>query len=209
MAEEDALAGLKVGVIVRPPDGGALDCLEGFARILQGQGYLVRGLVQRNAPTAQACACTMTLVDIHCGQEYRISQDLGAGSTCCRVDTNAVAEASAVLRQALGAELDLMVVNKFGKLEAQGLGLADEMLSAMAQGIPLLTSVEPQVLDRWRDFTGGIAAELAPTCGSLMRWWEDVRPRGVPRSSRLLRAAQQNAGDGQPFQRIEPIPEMS
>lgn len=208
MAEDDALAGLKVGVIVRPSDGGALDCLEGFARILQGQGYFVRGLVQRNAPTAEVCACAMTLVDIHSGCEYRISQDLGAGSTCCRVDTNAVAEASAVLRTAVGSETDLIVVNKFGKLEAQGLGLADEMLTAMAQGIPLLTSVEPQILERWRAFTGGIAAELAPTCGSLMRWWEEARPRGLPRSSRLVRSIQDEART-QPFQRIEPIPEIS
>ena len=208
MAEDEALIGLKVGVIVRPSEGGALDCLEGFARILQGQGYLVRGLVQRNAPTAEACACAMTLVDVHGGREFRISQDLGAGSTCCRVDTAAVAEASSILREALNSETDLMVVNKFGKLEAQGLGLADEMLTAMAQGIPLLTSVEPQILERWREFTGGIATELAPNCGGLMRWWEDVRPRGLPRSSRMIRSMQDEARV-QPFQRIEPIPEIS
>lgn len=208
MAEDDALAGVKIGVIVRPPDGGALDCLEGFARIIQGQGYLTRGLVQRNAPIAEACACTMTLVDLHSNREYRISQDLGSGSTCCRVDTSAVAEAGSVLRQAMASETDLIVVNKFGKLEAQGLGLADEMLAIMAQGIPLLTSVEPPLLERWRDFTGGLAVELPPACGTLMRWWEEVRPRGVPRSSRMLRAAQDN-GETQPFQRIEPIPEIS
>ncbi|MBI3446731.1 MAG: DUF2478 domain-containing protein, partial [Magnetospirillum sp.] len=122
MSEEEFLTSVKIGVVVRPPDGDALDCLEGFARIIQGQGYLVRGLVQRNAPSTPACACAMTLVDLSSNRQFQISQDLGAGSTCCRVDTSAVAEASSVLRQALACESDLIVVNKFGKLEAQGLG---------------------------------------------------------------------------------------
>ncbi|MBI3446795.1 MAG: DUF2478 domain-containing protein, partial [Magnetospirillum sp.] len=82
------------------------------------------------------------------------------------------------------------------------------MLAVMAQGLPLLTSVEAPLLERWREFTGGLGVELSPTCGTLMRWWEDVRPRGVPRSSRHLRAAQDKE-PYQPFQRIEPIPEIS
>ncbi len=205
MAENISAPQLKIGVIVRPADSCVPDSMEGFARILQGQGYLVKGLIQRNSVSTGGCACTMTLVDVENGQQFRISQDLGTGSTCCRIDTQAVAEASSVLRRAVEAETDLLIVNKFGKLESQGRGMVDEILAAVAQGIPLLTSVEAPLLDRWREFTGGLAEELTPGCGALMRWWDDVRPRGVPRSSRLLRAAQ----DNQPFQRMEPIPETS
>ncbi|EME71468.1 hypothetical protein H261_03628 [Paramagnetospirillum caucaseum] len=208
MAEDDTAPPLKIGVIVRPPDASVPDSMEGFARILQGQGYLVRGLVQRNSAPSGDCACTMTLVDIENGQQFRISQDLGSGSTCCRVDTQAVAEASSVLRRAVEDGTDLLVVNKFGKLESQGRGMVDEILAAVSLGIPLLTSVEAPLLERWREFTGGLAEELTPGCGVLMRWWENVRPRGVPRSSRLLRGLQESAGD-QPFQRMEPVPETS
>jgi nucleoside-triphosphatase THEP1 len=205
MAEDDIAPPLKIGVIVRPTDASAPDSMEGFARILQGQGYLVRGLIQRNSAPSGNCACTMTLVDLENGQQFRISQDLGTGSTCCRVDTQAVAEASSVLRRAVESETDLLIVNKFGKLESQGRGMVDEILTAVSRGIPLLTSVEAPLLERWREFTGGIAEELPPGCGALMRWWDNVRPRGVPRSSRMLRAAQ----DAQPFQRMEPMPETS
>jgi hypothetical protein len=218
MAEDDVPPSLKIGVIVRPPDAGVTDSMEGFARILQGQGYLVRGLVQRNSPAPDSCACTMTLVDILNGQEFRISQDLGTGSVCCRIDTQAIADATSVLRQAVSTETDLLIVNKFGKLESQGHGMVDEMLAAAARGIPLLTSVEAALLERWREFTGGIAEELGPGCGSLLRWWEGVRPRGVPRSVRPWPQGRRD-GDGrdeapapsddQPFQRMEPIPETS
>lgn len=205
MAEDDVVPPLKIGAIVRPPDANVPDSMEGFARILQGQGYFVRGLVQRNSASGADCACTMTLVDLDNGQHFRISQDLGSGSTCCRIDTQAVAEASSVLRRAMETETDLLIVNKFGKLESQGQGLMDEILAAVSLGIPLLTSVEAPLLECWRDFTGGVARELSPGCGALMRWWDEIRPRGVPRSSRLLRPIQ----DDQPFQRMEPIPETS
>jgi nucleoside-triphosphatase THEP1 len=205
MAEDIVAPQLKIGAIVRPADSCIPDSMEGFARILQGQGYLVRGLIQRNSGLAGTCACTMTLVDLENGRQFRISQDLGTGSTCCRVDTQAMAEASSVLRQAMETETDLLIINKFGKLETQGRGMVDEILAAAARGIPLLTSVEAPLLDRWREFTGGLAEELTPGCGALLRWWDSIRPRGVPRSSRLLRAAQ----DNQPFQRMEPVPETS
>lgn len=190
MAEDPSATPLKVGVIVRPPEASAPDSMEAFARILQGQGFLVRGLIQRNSALPESCACTKTLVDLENGEVFRISQDLGAGSTCCSVDTQAVAEAASVLRRAMASETDLLVVNKFGKLESQGGGMIDEMLAAVSCGIPLLTSVETPLLGLWREITGGLAEELSPGCGALMRWWDAVRPRGLPRSSRMLRAAQ-------------------
>lgn len=208
-AEYDGPVQMKVGVVVRPPDGSQPDSMEGFARILQGQGYLVRGLVQRNSAPTGDCACSMTLVDLDSGRQFQLSQDLGSGSTGCRVDTQALAEASAVLRTAIESETDLLVVNKFGKLEAQGQGLLDELLAAVSLGIPVLTSVEAALIDHWRSFSGGLAEELSPGCGPLMRWWESVRPRGVARSARVLRYGQQNSEKSQPFQRMEPIPETS
>ena len=203
MAENDGAGPVRAAAIIRPPAGGSVDCLEGFIRILQGQGYVVRGLIQRNDPAASSdCACAMKLVDVGNRQEFKISQDLGQHSEGCRVDTSQLAEASVVLRQALSDKADLVVINKFGKLEAEGRGLADELLTVMASGTPMVTTVEFTLLDRWRDFSGGLAHELAPTCGGLMRWWDDVKPKGLPRG--LRRSEDQGA-----FQRMEPIPETS
>ena len=211
MASDEASGGVKAAAVIRPRGGEIVDCLEGFTRILQGQGYVVRGLIQRNGPDNPACGCTMMLVDLDTSDHYRISQNLGPESTCCRVDTAGFAEASQVLRRAMASDTDLVVVNKFGKLEAQGLGLADEMMAIMAQGIPLITTVEMTSLEIWREFTGGLADELPANCGGLMRWWDGIRPRGLPRAfhnaPRSVAPSVQKAQDA--FQRIEPIPEMS
>ena len=111
----------------------------------------------------------------------------------------------------MAGDTDLIVVNRFGTPEAQGRGLAEEMLAIMALGIPLVTTVESPSLDLWRDFTGGLAGEIPPNCGGLMRWWDSVRPRGLPRAFRQppkpVRATPSE--DQGAFQRIEPIPEIS
>ncbi|MDO8605224.1 MAG: DUF2478 domain-containing protein [Phaeospirillum sp.] len=184
MADEESPDEVKVAAIVRPSGGGVIDCLEGFTRILQGQGYLVRGLIQRVIPENSRCDCTMMLIDLDTRAEYRVSQGLGRQPGCCQVETSGFAEAGHVLRRAMADDTDLIVINKFGQLESQGEGLADEMLAIMSQGIPLITTVEPPSLDRWREFTGGLAGEIPPNCGGLMRWWDGVRPRGLPRAFR-------------------------
>ena len=80
MAIDEALGGVKAAAVIRPHGAGIVDCLEGFTRILQGQGYVVRGLIQRNGPENPACGCTMMLVDLDTSEHYRISQNLGGGS---------------------------------------------------------------------------------------------------------------------------------
>ncbi|TAN64172.1 MAG: DUF2478 domain-containing protein [Magnetospirillum sp.] len=211
MADSESPEDVKAAAIIRPPGSGVIDCLEGFTRILQGQGYLVRGLLQRSPADSPTCDCTMMLIDLDTRMEYRISQDFGPESPCCRVDTSGFAEASHALHRAMAGDTDLIVINKFGKLESQGQGLADEMLAIMSRGIPLITTVEAASLELWRDFTGGRAGEIPPNCGGLMRWWDGVRPRGLPRAFHNTpnHRASPKSDDQGAFQRIEPIPEMS
>ena len=211
MADGESPRGIKAAAVVRPPGSGPIDCLEGFTRILQGQGYLVRGLIQRNAPQSSPCGCTTVLLDLDTRVEYRISQAPGPQATCCQVETSGFTEVSHVLHRAMAADTDLIVVNAFGEMESRGTGLATEMLAIMALGIPLITTVAAPRLESWRDFTGGLAGEISPNCGGLMRWWDGVRPRGLPRA---FRHAPKPARPAAPkpqeaFQRIEPIPEMS
>jgi hypothetical protein len=47
---------------------------------------------------------------------------------------------------------DLVLLNKFGKLEADGDGLAIAFRAALAAGLPLLTSVSPAHEKAWRMF---------------------------------------------------------
>ena len=52
----------------------------------RAEGFKVAGLIQRNGDVGDACACVMELIDLGSGDAIRISQELGAGSSSCRVD---------------------------------------------------------------------------------------------------------------------------
>lgn len=140
-----------------------------FARKLLESGVKVRGLVQETKREAGR-KVAMELVEIDTGQRFSIKQNLGA-SASCQIDTQGVAEATRVLRQALAERPDLVVVNKFGHLESEGQGLAQEMLALMAEGVPVLTTLAPDCLDAWETLTGGLAVVLPADEQALMAWW--------------------------------------
>ena len=136
-------------------------------------GRDVRGLLMRYDGDPSQCACAMLLVDVATGDEYPVSQALGAGSASCRVDPQGFARASQVLRDALEPPAALVVVNRFGNLEADGGGLAAEMLALMAAGVPLLTVVPARHAQAWANFTGG-AAVLPARREDVALWLDDV-----------------------------------
>lgn len=142
-------------------------------------GRRVHGLLMRHdGPPAggTACAERMWLVDIARGTEYLVSQPMGSLSKACRADPRGFARAGEVLRGALGEAPDLVVVNRFGRLEAEGGGLRAELLALMAEGVPLLTAVAPPYRQAWLDFSGG-APVLAPEAPALQAWLAQVLPR--------------------------------
>lgn len=155
-----------------------------FIDDLKAQGWRVPGLVPGPAGRPGDCA-TRTLLDLDTGDIYPISENLGSGSTSCCLDPGALIAAAVVLHRARGAEPDLIVVNRFGILEADGKGFAQEMLDFMAQDVPLLTVVSETYLDAWRIFTGGLAQELPPERDALYAW-----ARSLPAAERLPLARQ-------------------
>jgi len=168
---------LRPGAVIHGPGSVGVDALlDDFAAELIRRGFRVGGLVQRNhGPVDNACAEVMELVDVATGQAFDITQRLGRESQACRVDPTGVAEASQAIRRAVAERVDLLVVNKYAGLEAQGDGLVDELLSGIAEGIPVLTSVGSRYLNEWQTATGGFSDWLAPTMDALWRWWGPQR----------------------------------
>ena len=156
---------LPAAALVYAASGGVDDLLAAFARDLQARGLRVRGLLQRPDPGGTV------LLDLATGERYPLFQDLGRGSGACSVDSASVAAASITLRRALGEDADLVLVNRYGPLEAAGGGFAAEMLALMSEGVPLLTAVAERNLAEWRHFTGGTAAELPPRPEAIAAWF--------------------------------------
>ncbi|WP_349368035.1 DUF2478 domain-containing protein [Salinarimonas sp.] len=148
--------------------------LAGFAERLAAHGRRVAGLVDAD-PAPDACITReMALRDLSTGAVTSICQDLGANARGCRIDPRGLAEAGALLRAGLAARPDCVIVNKFGKMEADGLGLADEIGHCVAEGVPLVIGVPRRFLDAWNAFAGGLDTPLACDAAALDAWWTDT-----------------------------------
>jgi nucleoside-triphosphatase THEP1 len=148
--------------------GFAIDTLMlGIAEALRREGARVRGVVQKNAGGGPCGG--MSVVDLASGARFAISQELGAGSRGCRLDPRGLAEVAARTDAAMGGDFDLLL-NKFGRAEAEGGGLRSVLARAIAAGTPVLTSVRAPYLEAWADFHGGLAVELPPRLWEAVAW---------------------------------------
>ncbi len=71
---------------------------------------------------------------------------------------------------------DLVVLSKFGKLEAAGSGLAQAFRLAAAERKPVLTTVSAKHAGVWRAFAPDAMALTADE-SCLRRWWSDYQMR--------------------------------
>ncbi|ARO15923.1 3-dehydroquinate dehydratase (plasmid) [Ketogulonicigenium robustum] len=107
------------------------------------------------------------------GDTRVISADLGPGSTGCRLDVAALDSAIMEVESAMSALPDgtgLLVVNKFGKQEAAGLGFVPTIANALARDIPVLVAVAPDWQAAFDAFADGSAARLQADTVSLRAW---------------------------------------
>lgn len=162
---------LAIGAIVHESAEAADEQLQPFIQYLQEQGKIVLGVVQAPEEVSFAYRSKMGIINLNNGEFTSIAQDLGEHNTSCCLDSEAVSNASHILKHAREQKPDLIVVNRFGKLEAEGEGFADEMLEIMSLGLPMITVVATRFLDPWREFTGGLATEINPSLNDIKSWY--------------------------------------
>lgn len=139
-----------------------------IADSLRAQGVRLRGVAQENAGSTPCAA--MTLVDLATGERVSISQDLGADARGCRLDPRGLAEVAASMDAGVAGDFDLLVINKFGKSEAEGSGLRTTFARALSVGKPVLSCVRAPYLEAWSRFHGGLAADLPPDIETVVAW---------------------------------------
>ncbi|MDQ2081339.1 DUF2478 domain-containing protein [Xanthobacteraceae bacterium Astr-EGSB] len=146
------------------------DLMAAVVRRLRQDGLHLCGLVQENPDGASGCA-SMILVDVASRTRFGISQALGSCAHGCRLDPHGLVDAGARLEQALDANADLLVLNKFGKAETEeGRGLRGALVRAVELEVPVLTAVRPPYDIAWADFHGGCAAALPPEIDAIVDW---------------------------------------
>jgi hypothetical protein len=149
------------------PDPPLAAFLDAAAR----RGVRVAGLVQERAGDGGCALHDARVRDLVTGETLDIMQDLGTEATGCRVDPAAIAVAAGMLDRARAENPDLLVVNRFGRLESEGGGMLAEIGQAFADGLPLIVCVPKRYLSAWDAFAAGLDAKLPPTREAIEGWW--------------------------------------
>lgn len=157
----------RLGFVTGSTRGEADRLLAGVVARLQARGWPLAGVVQHN--TGCEGACDMDLAILGRAEVVRISQSLGPGSSGCRLDPQGL-EAAVGLVGPMLAGARLLVVNKFGKAEAEGRGFRPLIGEALAAGIPVLVAVSALNRPAFEDFAGDLAEPLPAREAALLAW---------------------------------------
>jgi len=147
--------------------------LASFARELMAQGHKVGGVVQEFVYDDQGLNIGIDTIAIDTGERIAINRPTQSDKInhACSLDHAALTESTGALRRAIEGRYELMVVEKFGEQEQKGGGMADEILTAMAEGIPVLILVPALALEEWNHFSGGLSDLLPCSPEAVRRWW--------------------------------------
>jgi hypothetical protein len=165
----DDLPGERIAVIVGAP-GAVIQDL--FAALADRRSPAVRiaGVVAESPGLADRRCSAGFLRRVTTGERFAMFEDLGPGSTACHLEGNGIARAAEAVRQDLAAGCDLVLLSKFGKLEAAGKGLWSAFVATVEARVPLLTSVSPAVATAWGHFAGTGFVVLPPNDAAIDTW---------------------------------------
>lgn len=160
---------------VTTTDRGATDrLLSAVAEHLLASGAKLAGVVQTNTECTDSSRCDMDVRVLPAGDTIRISQSLGTQSRGCRLDPAALEQAVGYVTASLADAPQLLIINKFGKHEADGRGFRPVIAEALAQDIPVLVGVNGLNREKFLEFTGGEAEQLTPDLTAISAWFDRV-----------------------------------
>ncbi|UWQ48619.1 DUF2478 domain-containing protein [Leisingera caerulea] len=162
---------------VMTEERGATDrLLSELAERLQAKGLRLAGIVQTNVECYDKELCDMDVRVLPDGETIRISQSLGAGARGCRLNPEALEQAVGQVSASLQSEPapQLLIVNKFGKHEADGRGMRPIIGEALALGIPVISGVNKMNVEPFQAFADGMAVAAGPDLDALADWAEQA-----------------------------------
>ncbi|MEM5467465.1 DUF2478 domain-containing protein [Celeribacter marinus] len=151
---------------------GEIDAiLSNVAKALRDQGVAIAGAVQVNTDNADTQMCHMDLQTLSSGTLWRISQSLGPFAQGCRLDPDGLERAVAQVEADMASHApSVLIINKFGKQEADGRGFRGVIASALAVGIPVVVGVNPAKRRAFDVYCEGLAVPLEANVGAVLDW---------------------------------------
>ena len=135
-------------------------------------GVRVAGILAENNEAEGECSAAFVR-DIASGKRFSVQLDAPLPGKTCHLDAAGMEEAGSGLLAQI-PQADVVVVSKFGKLEAAQGGLWPAFAAALAAGKPLLTTVSPKHIDAWNAFAPR-ALWLEGESEAVEAWWSALR----------------------------------
>lgn len=117
-------------------------------------------------------------------ERFPVFQDAGPNSTACHLDGGGMLAAAEAVCRDIERGCDLVVLSKFGKLEAKGSGLYDAFTAAIAADVPVLTSVSGKFSAAWDTFAASSFVVLPADADRIEQWRQAQDPVAQRRSAR-------------------------
>lgn len=145
------------------------ELLSSFAAECRSRGLKVAGVIAEAHGLPDRTCSAGILRNIASKEGFPIYLADSPAGTSCHLDSRGVDAACASLLDQL-ARSDLIVLSKFGKLEAVKGGLYPAFQAAIAAGKPIVTSVSAKHETAWRAFAPS-AVHIDAKQQALTDWW--------------------------------------
>ena len=164
------MSGNRIGVVVYDRESRPDAVLRQGVKYLKSMGLRVGGLLQEGQSDNASRCGALFLEDIGSGRRIQAFEMRGRGTRGCRLNPSSLAEAGGWLRAAIEGKPDILFVNRFGRQEAAGRGLRDEIAAAIATGIPVVIAAGKELLPEWHAFAGPEFVQLAADLKQIEAW---------------------------------------
>lgn len=160
---------MKIAYVTLQGRGRTDELIASVAERLTAKGLRLAGTVQSNHDRPDRKKCDMDLRVLPDGPTVRISEDRGELARGCILDSGALEQTVFEVERRLDGA-DILIVNKFGKRESEGKGLAPVIAEALHRDMPVLVGVNGLNLAAFLAFAGEEIEGLA-TCPDIVTDW--------------------------------------
>ena len=158
----------RIAVVTAADNDIAQKLLASLAAEWRRAGLKVAGLTTEAHGLADRSCSAGILCDIATGVRFRIHLDEPPAGTSCHLDGSGVSSACAAIIDRI-ADSDVVVLSKFGKLEAQQKCLYPAFEAALMMGKPILTTVARKHRDTFTAYAPQ-ATSLEPDAAAITAW---------------------------------------
>jgi molybdate transport system ATP-binding protein len=138
--------------------------------LMRSNGVRVAGLLQRFGEPLPGGKRSMYVEDLSSGERIRLDLPRGPEASGCTLDPDGLNRAACALRNAITQRPDVLMVNRFGKQEAEGHGMRAELAEAVSSGLTTVVAVPQSLVADWEKFLGEPGHLLPPDPTDIVNW---------------------------------------